>query len=87
MIQKLINEYVNRLTIEDINTFALNNGIELNDKELDLIYNHIKMNWKTIIYGNPKPILDDIKNNTSLLTYQKIENLYTKFYDKYKIYL
>lgn len=87
MIQKMIEEYVNRLSKDDVITFGIKNGIELNNKELDIVYNHIKQNWKTIIYGNPKPILEDIKQNTSPLTYQKIENLYTKFYEKYKNYL
>lgn len=87
MLQKMIEEYVKRLTKTDVQEFGLKNGIELNDNELDIVYNHIKNNWKTIIYGNPKPILEDIKQNTNNTTYQKIENLYFKFYEKYKNYL
>lgn len=87
MIQKIINEYINRLTKNDVKEFGIKNGIELNNNELDLVYDHVKQNWKTIIYGNPKPILEEIKRNTNNLTYQKIENLYTKFYNKYKNYL
>lgn len=87
MIQRLIENYVERLTKEDVNAFGIQNGIELSNDELDIVYNHVKQNWKTIIYGNPKPILEDIKQNTNNITYQKIENLYTKFYEKYKNYL
>ena len=87
MIQRLIENYVNRLTKDDVNAFGIQNGIELSDNELNIVYNHVKQNWKTIVYGNPKPILEDIRQNTSDITYQKIENLYTKFYEKYKNYL
>ena len=87
MLQRMIEEYINRLTKDDVIRFSNENGIELNDSELDIIYNHVKNDWKTIIYGNPKPILENIKQNTNNITYQKIENLYTKFYEKYKNYL
>ena len=35
MKERLINEYVNRMTIEDVNKFALQNGIILKDEELN----------------------------------------------------
>lgn len=87
MFHKLIEQYINRLTENDVIMFANKNGIELNNDELKLIYNHIKSNWKTIIYGNPKPILEDVKNKVDKLTYEKIENLYARFHEKYKNYL
>ena len=86
-MNKLIEQYVNRLNDNDILVFAKKNGIELTDEELKIVYTHIKQNWKTIIYGNPRPILDDVKSKVSSLTYEKIENLYSRFYDKYKNYL
>ena len=75
------------MTKDDILRFATKNGIELNDKELKIIYNHIKKEWKTIVYGNPREILDDIKMNFDDITYNKIENLYINFKEKYKCYL
>lgn len=87
MVNRLIEQYVNRMTKDDILMFATKNGIELNDKELKIIYNHIKKDWKTIVYGNPREILDDIKMNFDDITYNKIENLYINFKEKYKGYL
>lgn len=87
MVNRLIEQYVNRMTKDDILRFATKNGIELNDKELKIIYNHIKKEWKTIVYGNPREILDDIKMNFDDTTYNKIENLYINFKEKYKGYL
>ena len=87
MNEFLIKNYISRLTLNDIDTFAKKNGIELNEKELKLIEEHVKNNWRTILYGNPRPILDDLKENLDHLQYQKIENLYVEFKHKYKNYL
>ena len=78
----LISEYVNRMQKQDVNNFALKQGITLDNEELDIIYNYIKNNYKTLIYGNPKVILEEIKFKVKPLTYNKIENLYIKFKDK-----
>ena len=82
----LIEEYVNRMKKEDVNKFALKQGIILDDKELDIIFTYIKDNYKTIIYGNPKDILLEIKEKVSDITYNKIENLYIKFKDKIDLF-
>ena len=78
----LISEYVNRMQKQDVNNFALKKGITLDNEELDIIYNYIKNNYKTLIYGNPKVILEEIKYQVKPLTYNKIENLYMQFKDK-----
>ncbi len=83
MKEKLINEYVKRLTIEDVNKFALSNGIDLKEDDLNLLYKYIKNEWHTIIYGNPRSILDDLKNKLDTNTYAKIEALYVFFKDHY----
>ena len=74
----LISEYVNRLRKSDIIYYAEKQGISLDKEEVELIYDYIKKDYKTIIYGNPK----DIKFKVKPLTYNKIENLYIKFKDK-----
>lgn len=83
MKEKLINEYINRLTIDDISAFATKNGVSLNEEELNIIYNHAKNNWRTIVFGNPREILDDLKNKINPFSYQKIESLYVYFKNKY----
>lgn len=87
MVEKLISEYVSRMSLEDVNAFALKNGIILNKMELTLIFDEVKNNWHTIIYGNPRGILDKVKEQVNELTYQKIESLYVYFKDKFKNYL
>ena len=87
MIKKMIENYIKNLTINDINEFATKNNIFLNNNELNLIYKQIKENWYTIIYKDPTPIFQNIKENINTDTYQKIITLYYSFYEKYKNYL
>ena len=87
MQEFLIKNYISRLTLDDIDEFAKKHGIELKEQELKLIEQHIRKDWRTIIYGNPKPILDNIKTKLNNLQYQKIENLYIEFKHKYENYL
>ncbi len=83
----LITEYIKRLKKSDIIYYAENQGITLDNEELDIIYDYIKNNYKTIIYGNPKEILEEIKYKVKPITYNKIENLYIKFKDKIDIFM
>lgn len=83
MKEKLISEYVNRMTLSDVNNFAVQNGIYLKDDELNLIYNHVKNNWRTIVFGNPRGILDELKGKLDNNSYQKVESLYVYFKNRY----
>lgn len=78
----LIEDYVRRLNIGDVDRFALRQGIVLDKDELNIVYSYIKKDYKTIIYGNPRDILIEIKGKVKPLTYNKIENLYERFKDK-----
>lgn len=87
MFNKLIEQYVQRMNYNDIINFSNKNGISLKQNEIELIYNYIKNDWKTIVYGNPRGILDELKNNVDNITYNKIENLYYQLKNKYIDYL
>ena len=78
----LVGEYVKRLTKDDVKNFALSQGVILEEQELDIIYDYIKKYYKTIIYGNARSVLDELKDKVRPITYQKIETLYLQFKDK-----
>ena len=78
----LVSDYVKRLTKEDVIKFSESQGIILEETELNTIYDYIKKDYKTILYGNARSILDELKQKVKPLTYQKIETLYIKFKDK-----
>lgn len=75
----LLEQYVKRLKKEDIYNFALKEGVTLEDYELDVIFNHVKKDYKTVIYGNARSVLEEFKTEVKPLTYSKIENLYERF--------
>lgn len=75
----LLEQYVKRLKKEDIYNFALKEGVTLEEYELDIIFNHVKKDYKTVIYGNSRSVLEEIKTEVKPLTYSKIENLYERF--------
>lgn len=78
----LIREYVNRLTLADINQFALTQGVSLTEEEQNIIYTYIKKYYYTFIYGNPRTYLDELKSKVSPFTYSKIETLYSQFKER-----
>ena len=82
----LIEDYVRRLNIGDVERFALKQGIILDNEELTVVYEYIRKNYKTFIYGNPRDILMEIRGKVKPITYTKIENLYIKFKDKIDLF-
>ena len=87
MSEFLIKSYVSRLTLGDIDSFARSHGILFSHDELELIKSFVKKDWHTIIYGNPRPILDSLRDKLDSFKYNKIENLYVEFKNKYSNYL
>ena len=81
---QLIKSYINKLTIQDINNIANKNNINLNDYELNFIYNQIKNNYNDLLYGDSTNIFNELKNNVSSDNYYKIMELYTKYKQRYQ---
>ncbi|HBA37670.1 MAG TPA: hypothetical protein DCY94_03020 [Firmicutes bacterium] len=79
---QLIKNYVSKMKIEDVRKFALKNGIELSDSELDFVYRFVKKNYEAL-YANPNIDLSKYKNHFSEENYQKIMKLVTEYKAKY----
>jgi len=83
----LIERYINTMTKDNINTFAISKGINLSESELNFTYNFIKTNYKTML-GNPKLFdLERYKNNYTKENYEKISKVYKEYTQKYSRYL
>ncbi len=87
MKEKIIQKYVDMLTKEDIVKFASFQNEILTNNEVDFLYNIIKKEWKTIIFGDYRIILNQYKNNLSVDKWNKIENLIIEYKEKYKSFL
>lgn len=83
MYDFLINQYINRLTKDEIKCFAYKKGVELTEEETNTIYDYTKKHWRTFLHGNPRPILDELKSKVKPFTYNKMETLYIEAKDKY----
>ena len=75
----LISKYINKLTKDDIKTFAYNKGILLEEYEIDIIYFYIKKYYKEFLQGNDLLILNKLKKEISKNTYNHIINLYNEY--------
>lgn len=87
MVYKLIENYIKSLEIDDVDKFAKENDITLNNDELKLIYETIKKDWYQIIYGNYNNIFNDLRVKLAPNTYKKTEELFFYFKNKYQKFL
>ena len=85
MKEMFIKKYVDMLTKEDILKFASLNNVELSSNEVDIIYNAIKNEWKTIVFDDYKIILNKYKNNFPVEKLKKIEELILLYKNKFNM--
>lgn len=85
MKEIFIKKYVDILTKEDILKFASLNDVKLSSNEVDIIYNAIKNEWKTIVFDDYKIILNKYKNNFSVEKLKKIEELILLYKNKFNM--
>lgn len=82
----IIKKYINFLTTNDVNKFALKNDILLNKQELETIYHNLKTNLDEIIYDSEKAFTR-IKDKLTVENYQKIHSIFDEYKKRYKDYL
>ena len=83
----IIERFINNMTIDDINNFALKKGVNLSQNELEFTYNFIKQNYKTIL-NNPKLLdLERYKNKYTKENFEKISKVFQEYFQKYSHYL
>ncbi len=79
----LIKRYMNNLSIEEVNNFAIKNNVNLTEEELKFTYEFIKKNSEPIL-RNPNLLnLDRYKEQFSEENFIKIKKLTQFYYQKY----
>lgn len=82
-----IERYINNMTKDDVNKFAISKNIELSENELTFTYEFIKKNYKNML-GNPKLFdIERYKNNYSKENFSKITKVYQEYFQRYSNYL
>ena len=87
MFKNMISNYINQISINDVVDFASKNGIILNEKEANIIYNYVKNDYNTIIYGNSDVIFEKLSHDFSSDKIEKMKYLLNFYKNKYRFYL
>ena len=83
----IIEKYMKRLTIEDVNKFALSKNCHLSEEELNFTFIFIKKNWHEIL-SNPAVFdINRYKNHYSPENFEKVKQVYTEYFQKFAQYL
>ena len=87
MFKGIIENYINKLSLYDINDFAIKNNIYLNKNELETTYKIVKTEYKEFL-NNPDSInLDKYKSYYNEDNFNKIVILFNEYFKKYRAYL
>lgn len=83
----LIEKFMDHLTIDEVNNFAIKKGVHLTESELEFTYNFVKKNWKNVL-ANPTLLnLDRYSNIYSSSNLQKIKVIFNEYSQKYQRFL
>ena len=87
MIEKLIKEHIEKLTLNDIDMFAKKNDVILSNEELNCVFDVVKNNWYDLIYGDYNSIFENNRSKINDSNYDKIRELFDFFKKKYQRFL
>ncbi len=79
-----IKRYIDKLTIQDVKSFATSNNIILTEEQSIYIFNLIKNDWQQIL-NNDTYVLNKIKEKFDCETSKKVEKLYEKISKLFKL--
>ena len=83
----LIKAYMGRMTMNDVNNFAISKNIYLSPEELTFVYDFVSKNWEQVI-RNPKLLnLDRYKDRFSEENFKKIKKLFLEYSARYSSYI
>ena len=83
----IIGAYINKLTKDDINKFAISKGANLSNEELEFTYSFIKKNWKDVLKN---PSIFDIERYSKYYSndnFIKIKQVFNEYFQKFSSYL
>lgn len=82
----IIKKYIDKIDVHDIVNFGKENGVYVSLDEAETLYFYLKNNWEDLLYGDPVPIINDVKSKLGNRAFE-IEKLYYYYKEKYKSYL
>lgn len=85
-MKSLIKNYIDKLTVDKLEEFAVKNDIELSTNELEYLLNLVKNNFEDILVNETK-YLDLVQKNINPTAFIKVKELYLYYKNRYKGYL
>ena len=84
MYDKLIKEYINKITETEIKNYAKKRNILLTNDEAKIIYLYIKNYWQTFYKEDPTELFKELKEKLQPNTYSELIKLYKEYKNKIK---
>lgn len=82
-MQYLIREYIKKLTVDDIISFAILKNITITDKEAIILYSYAKNHYEDFLSGNDQVLIKELKEKLSPNTFKDVYKLYLEYKIKY----
>ena len=83
MYEYLIGEYIKKMTLDDIFSYAKKNNLEISECDAIILLSYAKRYYKEFINGNPTLLLKEIKEKIKPETYKIAYKLYIEAKIKY----
>lgn len=84
MYNKIIANYISKLTKDEVILYAFKNNIILNPNEADYLFNIIKNKYQILLSDNYEIIFKEANNYISKNNLKKLYNLFLDYRAKYK---
>ena len=79
----IISEYIKKITIDDIYTFANKNNIQINESDANTLYYYAKNHYNDFLSGDDYKLIKEIKNKIDPDTFKEAYKLYLEYKIKY----
>lgn len=86
-LRKLIKNYIEKLTLNDLKSYAYKYNISLNNNELEIILFYLKNNLQSILYDDESKTLEYLEDKINNDAYLKIKDLFLNYKHKYQSFL
>lgn len=83
MYEYLIKEYLKKMNVNDIITYAQKNNFKLDESEATILLLYAKKYADTLIHGDPTSIFKELKQKIKPETYKEVYKLYIEYKLKY----
>ena len=83
----IVEKYMQRITKDDVNKFAIKKNVYLSNSELDFTYDFIKKNYANILKNHSLFKIDRYENRYSKENFPKVKKVFTEYFSKYQRFL